>query len=141
MQSYLVPIITVIAIIFGPYHKNDCNHKWSTPILEVQKVSAAWLHESHEELSRILNVVDSMKKRLKQMAEKNIIRLKKESSLQKEPRKRNKKRDPMREGLGSGRSEDPWFRQCQNPHQELRESYSDTTCTLKRARLYIDQSY
>ena len=22
--------VTVIAIIFGPYHKNYCNHKWST---------------------------------------------------------------------------------------------------------------
>ena len=66
----------------------------------VQKVSAEWLHESHEELSRILNVVDSMKKRLKQMAEKNILRLKKESSSSKEPRKRNKssKRDSLREG-------------------------------------------
>ena len=32
LQSYLVPIITVIAIIFGPHHENCCNHRWSRPI-------------------------------------------------------------------------------------------------------------
>ena len=32
LQSYLVPFLVNIEIIFGPYHKNYCNHKWSTPI-------------------------------------------------------------------------------------------------------------
>ena len=32
MQPYLVPIITIIASIFGPHHNNYCNHMWSIPI-------------------------------------------------------------------------------------------------------------
>ena len=31
-QSYLILIITVIVIIFGPQHQNYCNHKWYSPI-------------------------------------------------------------------------------------------------------------
>ena len=64
-------------------------------LIRVPKVTAEWLHENHEELSRIANVVDSMKKRLKLMAEKNINRLKRETSTPKEARKRRKssKRD------------------------------------------------
>ena len=29
LQAYLVPVWTTIASIFGPHHKNYCNHKWS----------------------------------------------------------------------------------------------------------------
>ena len=32
LQAYVVPFVTKIASIFGPHHKNDCNHMWSTPI-------------------------------------------------------------------------------------------------------------
>ena len=32
LQPYLNPIITIIASIFGPNHKNYCNHMWSIPI-------------------------------------------------------------------------------------------------------------
>ena len=32
LQSYLVHFVIKIVIIFFPYHKNYCNHKWSTPI-------------------------------------------------------------------------------------------------------------
>ena len=31
-HSYHVLILIIIAIIFGPIHKNYCNHKWSNPI-------------------------------------------------------------------------------------------------------------
>ena len=33
LQLYLVLIITFVADIFGPHHKNYYNHKWSSPIL------------------------------------------------------------------------------------------------------------
>ena len=33
LQAYLVPIISLIARIFGPCHKNYCNHMWSIPIV------------------------------------------------------------------------------------------------------------
>ena len=36
MQSYLVPFLIKIAIIFGPHHENYCNHNWSTPIMIFQ---------------------------------------------------------------------------------------------------------
>ena len=36
LQSYLVPFLIKIAIIFGPHHENYCNHKWSTPIMIFQ---------------------------------------------------------------------------------------------------------
>ena len=34
LQSYLVPRITIDAAIFGPLHKNYCNHIWSSPIFD-----------------------------------------------------------------------------------------------------------
>ena len=32
LQSYLVPFVTIIAIIFGPHQNIYCNHKWFSPI-------------------------------------------------------------------------------------------------------------
>ena len=34
LQSYMVPNIKIIAIIYGPLHKNHCNHIWSGPIIQ-----------------------------------------------------------------------------------------------------------
>ena len=35
LQSYQVPFVTKIAIIFGPHGNFVCNHKWSGPILKL----------------------------------------------------------------------------------------------------------
>ena len=50
LHSYFVPFVIIIAIIFGPHHKNNYNHKWSSAIMKNCYNSVLKAYQGSEEM-------------------------------------------------------------------------------------------